>query len=241
MSAPDITLYTHGTPNGHKASITFELLNIPYKVRDISFEKNEQKEEWFLKINPNGRIPTIVDHRNGDFAVFESGAIIIYLAETYDKEHKVFPQDPKLRSEAIQWLMFQMGGVGPMMGQANHFFRYAPEKIPYGIKRYQEESKRLISVVESKLQNKKYLVGDRITAAEISLYPWIFLAPWAGIDLSVYPNVQAWSSRLEEHEAFSKGLDVPEKNQMKEILKDPELIEKTVKEASAWIMKAQQK
>ena len=135
-----ITLYTAPTPNGHKASITLEELAIPYKVVGIDLGKNVQKEPWFLAINPNGRIPAIVDHDAGDFPVFESGAIMLYLCEK-DGSGKLLPKDPKGRSRVIQWLMFQMGGVGPMQGQANVFFRYFPEKIPAAISRYQNETK----------------------------------------------------------------------------------------------------
>ena len=128
--------------------------------------KLEQKEEWFLKINPNGRIPAIIDHDNGDFAVFESGAILIYLAE---KTGKFLPTEPKARSRVLQWLMFQMGGVGPMMGQANVFFRYAPEKIPYAIERYQREVRRLFEVLERQLANHEYIAGADYSIADIAL------------------------------------------------------------------------
>jgi glutathione S-transferase len=152
-----IELFTAATPNGWKASITLEELALPYKVRPISFDKREQKEPWYLKINPNGRIPTIVDHDNGGFAVFESGALMIYLAE---KAGKLLPRDVKGRSLVIQWLMFQMGGIGPMMGQANVFYRYAPERIPYAIDRYQREVRRLFEVLNTQLADHEYLAGD---------------------------------------------------------------------------------
>src|SRR6187397_1601473 len=152
-----IELFTAATPNGWKVSIALEELGLPYTVRPISLGKLEQKEEWFLKINPNGRIPAIIDHDNGDFAVFESGAILIYLAE---KTGKLLPTDTKGRSVAIQWLMFQMGGIGPMQGQANVFFRYAPEKIQYAIDRYQNETKRLYQVLDRRLGEAEYLAGD---------------------------------------------------------------------------------
>ena len=154
-----IELFTAATPNGWKVSIALEELGLPYTVRPISLGKLEQKEEWFLKINPNGRIPAIIDHDNGDFAVFESGAILIYLAE---KTGKLLPTEPKARSRVLQWLMFQMGGVGPMMGQANVFFRYAPEKIPYAIERYQRESRRLFEVLERQLKDHHYIAERRI-------------------------------------------------------------------------------
>jgi glutathione S-transferase len=139
-----IDLYTASTPNGWKASITLEELGLPYDVKPVALQKNEQKEPWFLAINPNGRIPVIVDRDEGDFAVFESGAIMVYLAE---KTGKLMPTDAKGRSLVMQWLMFQMGGIGPMMGQANVFFRYFPEKIQAAIDRYQNESKRLFTVL----------------------------------------------------------------------------------------------
>src|SRR6185436_19101719 len=157
-----IELFTAATPNGFKVSIALEELGLSYTVRPISLGKLEQKEEWFLKINPNGRVPAIIDHDNDDFAVFESGAILIYLCDRYgaDKTGKLLPTEAKARSRVIQWLMFQMGGVGPMMGQANVFFRYAPEKIPYAIDRYQRESRRLFEVLERQLKDHPYIAND---------------------------------------------------------------------------------
>jgi GST-like protein len=145
-----ITLYTAPTPNGHKASIALEELGIPYETVGIDLGKNVQKEPWFLAINPNGRIPAIVDHDAGDFPVFESGAILLYLAEK-EGSGRLLPKDPRGRSHVIQWLMFQMGGVGPMQGQANVFFRYFPEKIPAAISRYQNETRRLYTVLDGQL------------------------------------------------------------------------------------------
>src|SRR4051794_32226875 len=152
-----IELFTAATPNGWKVSIALEELGLPYATRLLSLSKLEQKEEWFLAINPNGRIPAIIDHDNDDFAVFESGAILIYLAE---KTGKFLPAESKARSRVLQWLMFQMGGVGPMMGQANVFFRYAPEKIPYAIERYQREVRRLFEVMERQLGTSEYIAGS---------------------------------------------------------------------------------
>ena len=152
-----IDLYTAATPNGWKVSIALEELGLPYDVHPLSFSTQEQKAEWYLKINPNGRIPAIVDRANDGFAVFESGAILIYLAE---KTGKLMPKDAKGRSRVIQWLMFQMAGVGPMMGQANVFFRYAPEKIPYAIDRYQREVRRLFEVLEHQLSSHPFVAGD---------------------------------------------------------------------------------
>ena len=149
-----IDLYTAATPNGHKVSIVLEELGMPYTVHALSFDKKEQKTPEFLKINPNGRIPAIVDRANGDFAVFESGAILLYLAEL---SGQLLPKDPKGRSLVIQWLMFQMGGVGPMQGQANVFFRYFPEKLQGAIDRYQHETRRLYEVLDSRLQSVEFL------------------------------------------------------------------------------------
>ena len=152
-----IDLYTAETPNGWKASITLEELGLPYEVHAVALSKQEQKEPWFLKINPNGRIPAIVDRDNDNFAVFESGALMIYLAE---KVGALLPADAKGRSRVIQWLMFQMGGLGPMMGQANVFFRYFPEKIPAAIERYQREGRRLLEVLDGQLRDHEYLAGE---------------------------------------------------------------------------------
>src|SRR5262245_5164009 len=143
-----IELLTAGTPNGWKVSVALEEMELPYTVTAIDLGKKVQKEDWFLRLNPNGRIPVIVDHGNDDFVVFESGAILLYLAE---KTGKLLPTDPKARSVAIQWLMFQMGGIGPMMGQANVFVKYAPERLPWAIDRYQRESRRLFEVLERRL------------------------------------------------------------------------------------------
>src|ERR1019366_4651122 len=152
-----IDLYTAETPNGWKASITLEELALPYEVHPIKLSQGEQKEEWFLKLNPNGRIPAIVDRDEGDLAIFESGAIMIHLAE---KTGRLLPADVRGRALVMEWLMFQMGGLGPMMGQANVFFRYAPEKIPYAIDRYQREVRRLFEVLERRLGEAEYLGGD---------------------------------------------------------------------------------
>jgi glutathione S-transferase len=152
-----IELYTAPTPNGWKVSILLEELEMPYEVKPVALDKLEQKSERFLAINPNGRIPAIVDRDADDLAIFESGAILIYLAE---KAGRFLPADEAGRSRALQWLMFQMGGVGPMQGQANVFFRYAPEKIPFAIERYQKETRRLYEVLDRRLGESPYLAGE---------------------------------------------------------------------------------
>ena len=201
-----IELFTAATPNGWKVSVALEELGLPYTVRQISLGKLEQKEEWFLAINPNGRIPAIIDHGNGDFAVFESGAILIYLAE---KTGKLLPAEPKARSRVMQWLMFQMGGVGPMMGQANVFFRYAPEKIPYAIERYQRESRRLFEVLERQLKDHPYIANDEYSIADIALWCWVAGHEWSGVSIDGLPGVKRWLDLVGARPAVQKGRGVP--------------------------------
>jgi GST-like protein len=200
-----IELYTAPTPNGWKASIMLAEVGLPYEVRPISLHQGEQREPWYLRLNPNGRIPTIVDRDEGDFAVFESGAILIYLAE---KTGKLLPKDEKGRSVALQWLMFQMGGIGPMQGQANVFFRYAPEKIDYAINRYQEETARLYRVLDTRLAESEYLAGD-YSIADIATWPWVRIHDWAGVSVDDMPHLQRWVAAVAERPAVLKGVDVP--------------------------------
>jgi len=200
-----IELYTAPTPNGWKASIMLEELGLPYEVRAINLLEGVQKEPWYLKLNPNGRIPTIVDRDAGGFAVFESGAILIYLAE---KSGKLLPKDAKGRSVALQWLMFQMGGIGPMQGQANVFFRYAPEKIDYAINRYQEETARLYRVLDTRLAETEYLAGE-YSIADIATWPWVRIHDWAGVSVDDMPHLQRWIDAIAARPAVMKGIDVP--------------------------------
>ena len=210
-----IELFTAATPNGWKASITLEELGLPYKVRRIDFGKREQKEPWYLEINPNGRIPTIVDHDNGGFAVFESGALMIYLAE---KVGKLLPTDVKGRSLVIQWLMFQMGGIGPMMGQANVFYRYAPERIPYAIERYQREVRRLFEVLDTRLAGHEYLAGG-YSIADIANWAWVRGYKWSGVPLEGLPNLTRWLAAIGERPAVKRGVDVPEPVDLEEMIR----------------------
>jgi glutathione S-transferase len=200
-----IDLYTASTPNGWKVSIALEELGLPYQVHAIRLEKLEQKEPWFLALNPNGRIPAIVDRSNGDFPVFESGAILIYLAE---KTGRLMPLEPKGRSLVLQWLMFQMSGVGPMQGQANVFFRYAPEKIQYAIDRYQNETKRLYTVLDARLRENEYLAGD-YSIADIATWPWVSIHAWAGVEIADLPNLSRWLEAVGKRPAVQKGRAVP--------------------------------
>ncbi|MHC8358075.1 glutathione S-transferase family protein [Pseudomonas sp. LB3P81] len=202
-----IDLYTAATPNGHKVSIVLEELGLPYTVHALSFDKKEQKSADFLKINPNGRIPAIVDRTNGDFAVFESGAILIYLAEMTGK---LLPKDPKGRSVVLQWLMFQMGGIGPMQGQANVFFRYFPEKLQGAIDRYQHETRRLYEVLDTRLQDVEFLAGD-YSIADIATYPWVRGHEWSGVAVDGLTALQRWMASMEARPAVQRGLLVPER------------------------------
>ncbi|KAI9282430.1 glutathione S-transferase [Umbelopsis sp. AD052] len=212
-----ITLYTAGTPNGWKASVTLEELGIPYNLEAIDMMKNTQKEPWFIKINPNGRIPAIVDHSKNDFAVFESGAIMEYVCDNYDSQHRLLPQEPLARSRVIQFLMFQMGGVGPMQGQANHFNVYAPEKIPYAQKRYLDETKRLYGVLEIALEGQEYLANNQYSIADIANYCWVKCSPYLGISLKEFPRVQAWVERIDARQAVQKGIRVPNDSGVKRL------------------------
>lgn len=202
-----IDLYTWTTPNGRKVSIALEELALPYTVHPIVIRDQVQKQPWFLKINPNGRIPAIIDRANGDFAVFESGAILLYLAE---QTGKLLPNDVQGRSRTIQWLMFQMGGVGPMQGQANVFNRYFPEKIPAVIARYVNEVKRLYGVLDGELATREFIAGDAYTIADIAHYPWVAQADWSGVELADFPQLKRWFDALSLRPAVQKGMVVPE-------------------------------
>ena len=203
-----ITLYTAPTPNGHKASITLEELGLPYQTVGIDLGKAVQKEPWFLAINPNGRIPAIVDHDAGDFPVFESGAIMLYLCEK-DGSGKLLPKDARGRSRVIQWLMFQMGGVGPMQGQANVFFRYFPEKIPAAISRYQNETRRLYTVLDGQLAKGEWLAGD-YSLADITNYSWVRIHGWAGVEIDGLEHLSRWIDAIAARPAVQRGLAVPQ-------------------------------
>ena len=200
-----IDLYTWGTPNGHKVSVALEELGLPYTVHALDISTGVQKQPAFLAINPNGRIPAIVDRAEGDFAVFESGAILLYLAE---KTGRLMPTDAKGRSLVTQWLMFQMAGVGPMQGQANVFFRYFPEKIQPAIDRYQNETRRLYTVLESRLKDHEYLAGD-YSIADIANWAWVRIHDWAGVSVDGLAGVQRWLAAIEQRPAAQRGLKVP--------------------------------
>jgi GSH-dependent disulfide-bond oxidoreductase len=200
-----IDLYTAPTPNGHKASITLEELGLPYEVHIVNLLGGDQKQPEYLKLNPNGRIPTIVDRDEGNFAVFESGAIMIYLAE---KAGRLLPADRKGRSLVIQWVMFQMGGIGPMMGQANVFYRYFPERIQPAIDRYQKECRRLFEVLDARLAGHEWLAGD-YSIADIANWAWVRTHKWSGVSVEGLPHLQRWMAQMAARPACQRGIDVP--------------------------------
>ena len=200
-----IDLYTAATPNGHKVSIALEEMALPYTLKVLELSKGEQKLPAYLAINPNGRIPTIVDREADDFAVFESGAILVYLAE---KTGLFMPKDVKGRSLVMQWLMFQMGGIGPMMGQANVFFRYSPEKIQPVIDRYQNECRRLFEVLNSRLAQSEWL-ADGYSIADIANWAWVRTYKWSGVSMDGLEHLQRWNDAMYLRPACKKGIEVP--------------------------------
>lgn len=217
-----IDLYSAATPNGHKVSIALEELGLPYTLHVLDLAGGAQKQPWFLAINPNGRIPAIVDHDpdhdpdndpdqdpaidgGAPFAVFESGAILLYLA---GKTGKLMPADARGRSRVEQWLMFQMGGIGPMMGQANVFFRYFPEKIDAAIERYQGESRRLFRVLDTHLEHHEYLAGD-YSIADIANWAWVRTHKWSGVPLDGLPHLQRWVAAIYARPAVQRGIVQP--------------------------------
>ncbi|AFY37631.1 Glutathione S-transferase domain protein [[Leptolyngbya] sp. PCC 7376] len=209
MTTPDIHLYTASTMNGWKPVIFLEEAEIEYELTYIDFGKKEQKSDWYMKLNPNGRIPTIVDRSNNDFAVFESGAILWYLAEKYNK---FLPAGEKARSEALQWMMFQMSGIGPMMGQAMFFQRIAAPKgieDQYAIDRYVAESRRLLEVLDRQLEGKEYLLGKEFTIVDMAMYPWARSYPWAKVSIDGLENLQTWFDRIDARPKTQKALTIP--------------------------------
>jgi GST-like protein len=207
MSEAVIDLYTSSTPNGWKASVTLEELQLPYNVHSINLANEVQKQDWFLSLNPNGRIPVIVDRANDDFVVFETGAIMVYLAE---KTGRLLPTDVKGRSRVMQWLMFQMGGIGPMMGQANVFFRYYPEKIQPAIDRYQHETRRLFEVLEQRLGDSEWL-ADEFSIADIANWCWVRTYKWSGVSADDLPNLKRWRDAIRQRPACQRGIEIPER------------------------------
>ena len=203
-----IELHTWSTPNGRKASIMLEECGLPYRVFPVNIGKGEQFRPEFLAISPNNRIPAIVDPDGPDgkpLSLFESGAILIYLAE---KTGKFMPRAPRTRYIALQWLMFQMGGVGPMFGQAHHFIRNAKEQVPYAIKRYSDETRRLYGVMETRLNEATFL-ADEYSIADIATFPWVARYEWHKVDLNDFPAVKRWFDKIAARPAVARGMTVP--------------------------------
>jgi len=200
-----IHLYTSSTPNGHKVSCLLEALEMPYEAHAINLAEGEQFKSDFLKISPNGRIPAIVDTDNDDLSIFESGAIMLYLAE---KAGKLIPSDVKGRAKVVEWLMFQMGGIGPMMGQANIFFRYFPEKIQPAIDRYQNESRRLFEVLDKQLSTNEWIAGE-YSIADIANWCWVRTHNWSGVSIEGLEHLDNWKNKMYEQPGMLKGIKVP--------------------------------
>lgn len=203
MTQP-IELYYWPTPNGQKASIMLEEVGLPYVVRPVNILAGEQFDPRFLAVNPNNKVPAIVDPdgpEGAPIAVFESGAVLVYLAE---KTGKLLPRDGAARYRALQWLFFQVGGVGPMFGQLGHFKGYAPEPIPYAIERYRNETLRLYRVMDEQLASTEYLAGE-FSVADVAVYPWVDVRWFHDIDLSAFPNVERWFDALSRRPAVSRG------------------------------------
>jgi GST-like protein len=199
-----IDLYTFTTPNGRKASIMLEEVELPYNVHKIDITKGDQFTLEFVAINPNSKIPALIDQDTG-ITVFESGAILIYLAE---KVGKLLPTNDKERFQVLSWLMLQMGSVGPMFGQLNHFKKFAPEKIPYAIERYEKETLRLYSVLDKQLAEREFICGD-YSIADIATYPWVTIHEWQGLTLDSHPNLKRWVETVQQRPAVERGMGVP--------------------------------
>ncbi|MEX0738932.1 MAG: glutathione binding-like protein [Pseudohongiella sp.] len=204
-----IDVYSSATPNGYKVTVMLEEIGAEYTLHPVNLSAGDQKTPEFLAMNPNGRIPVIVDRDNSDFTVFESGAIMIYLGEKFGQ---LYPEDPAARSLTLQWLMFQMGGIGPMMGQANVFYRYFPEKIQAAIDRYQNECRRLFQVLDSRLSAAEYLAGDTYTIADIANWCWVRTHNWSGVSVDGLPHLQRWLDLLYQRPACQRGIKQPERN-----------------------------
>lgn len=215
MSSP-LTLYASPSPAASCVPVALEELDLQYNVKTLNMKEREQKSEWYLKINPNGRLPALIDHSKEDFVVWESSAILLYIAQHYDTEGKISYdpiKEPKLYSEQLQWIFFSHGGLAPMEGQAGHFLRLAPEDIPYAIKRYQDETRRLYSVLEERLKGREWLVGPHYSLADIKAFPWIRTALFS-VEIDVgkeYPNLHNWLRRILDRPKTYKGIGVPER------------------------------
>ena len=226
-----IDFYTAPTPNGHKVSCTLEAMELDYETHVVNLMENEQKKPEFLAISPNGRIPAIVDRDANDLPIFESGAIMIYLAE---KTGKLIPSDLNEKAKVLEWLMFQMGGVGPMMGQANVFFRYFPEKIQPAIDRYQNEGRRLFEVLDTQLGKQEWLAKD-YSIADIANWCWVRTYKWSGISIEGLDHLQRWMKAMYDQPGMSAGLSVPMK--VESLLDDDKKAKEFAKNAEKMVKK----
>lgn len=226
-----IDFYTAPTPNGHKVSCTLEAMELEYKTHVVNLMENEQKKPEFLAISPNGRIPAIVDRDADNLPIFESGAIMIYLAE---KTGKLMPTDLNERAKVLEWLMFQMGGIGPMMGQANVFFRYFPEKIQPAIDRYQNEGRRLFEVLNTHLAKQDWLAKD-YSIADIANWCWVRTYKWSGISIEGLNHLERWMKSMYDQPGMSAGLEVPIK--MESLLDDDKKAKEFAKNAEKMVKK----
>ncbi|MEM7122342.1 MAG: glutathione S-transferase N-terminal domain-containing protein [Pseudomonadota bacterium] len=202
-----IDLYWWGTPNGRKVSIMLEEVGLPYQAHHVDIGSGDQYKQAFLEISPNNKIPAIVDPDGPDgkpISVFESGAILIYLAE---KTGQFLPSEPRARLDVLQWLMFQMGGVGPMFGQANHFIKFAREEVPYAVERYRAEAMRLLGVINTRLADVDYLAGE-YSIADIATWPWVMRAEWYDTNWDDFPNTKRWYDTIGERPAVQRGVEV---------------------------------
>lgn len=200
-----IDLYTHTTPNGRKISIMLEEVELPYKFHQVHINQGQQFTPEYLAINPNGKIPAIVDHDAG-ITVFESGAILTYLAE---KTGKLLPTEPKARYQTLQWLFFQVAGVGPMFGQLSFFTHFAPEKVPYALERYGKETYRIYGVMDKRLESNEYIAGDFYSIADIAIFPWVGAYEFMGTSLDEYPNLKRWFTTTQQRPAVQRGMVIP--------------------------------
>ena len=208
-----IDLYTWPTPNGHKIHIMLEETGLPYNVHAIDIGAGDQFDPEFLKISPNNKMPAIVDRDGPDgrpLSLFESGAILIYLA---NKTGRFFPEEPQARYTTLQWLMWQMGSIGPMLGQAHHFLQYAPEDIPYAKTRYANEAQRLYGVADKRLAESRYLAGDDYTVADMAVWPWMRRPERQGVERDGFPNFKRWFDEIAERPAVQRGVQVLSENQ----------------------------
>ncbi|GMH34404.1 hypothetical protein BSKO_02238 [Bryopsis sp. KO-2023] len=238
MDTKPITLYTAATPNGFKASITLEELGVPYEVRSVDLSKGEQKEAWFLKISPNGKIPAIVDHWHDDVAIFDSGALMLYLVEQYGEGNlmpELMPREPKERSEVLSWLMFHLSDMGPTQGEAAYYVR-TEESNPMAQRRLLKETKQMYSVLDKALKGKKFLAGGRFSLADIAHFCWVAFHFHVGISLDDFPNIKEWVYRIYGREAVKRGLNVPVEFKYKELFQDASTMKKWVEAARKRIL-----